>query len=497
MERYHTPDAIAKISAMTQDILINYYSQPEKDTVVPFHPKAVLLEEFRETAPPEQGSGLEATLDFFKNEILPKSIKTWHPLYMNQMFAGVSLPGALGDMFASMMNPTLATWEMSPVATIMERNVSEWLAQLLGMKEGSAGIFLPGGSLSNLLALTVARNQKLTPQGKYDGLFGQQQGAIVCSDASHYSIANAAHLLGIGVNNVIKVKTNHRNEMCPEDLKLKLADCDQRGVKPFAVVVTLGLTVTGGYDPMREIVEICKPRDMHIHVDAAWGGGIALTDDAAKHLSCIRDADTVIWDCHKWFHAPLTCTALLVPNVAILKHTFNTGADYLFHPQEEDIPEVDDLGQYTILCGKRFDALKVWMLFNTYGTQHFRDLANSRQELSRDFYQMLVDDADFVPSYEPVSPIQCFQFRPATLADAPQAYLDRLHRWVREVSKKRGIAMYNITKLKGEDHFRMILVNPLTTLEHMRQLLEQIRGLAHEFMEAEPFQAVVPAATAH
>jgi glutamate/tyrosine decarboxylase-like PLP-dependent enzyme len=483
---------------MTQDILIDYYSQPEKDSVVPYHPKAILLEEFRETAPPEQGSGLEATLDFFKNEILPKSIKTWHPLYMNQMFAGVSLPGALGDLFASMMNPTLATWEMSPVATIIERNVSEWLAQLLGMKEGSAGIFLPGGSMSNLLGLTVARNQKLSPESKYQGLFQQKRGAIICSEAAHYSVANSAHLLGLGVDNLIKVKTNHRNEMCPLDLKAKLDYCDANEIYPFAVVATMGLTVTGGFDPLDEIVALCKPRGMHIHVDAAWGGGIALTKDAENHLAKIQEADTVIWDCHKWFHAPLTCTALLVPNVAILKHTFNTGADYLFHPQEEDIPEVDDLGQYTILCGKRFDALKVWMLFNTFGTEHFRHIADSRQEFTRDVWEMLEKDPDFQPSYEPVSPIQCFQFQPTALAEAPQSYRDRLHRWVREVSKKRGIAMYNITKLKGEDHFRMILVNPLTTLEHMRQLLDQIRSLAYEFMEAEPLQAATSStATAH
>ena len=119
---------------------------------------------------------MEETLAYFRDRVLPSSVKTWHPMFMNQMFAGASFPSIIGDMLASMMNPTLATWEMAPVATIIERNVSQWMAQILGMPEGSSGIFLPGGSLANLLALTVAPQSAVRPPGRHFGHASHQSG---------------------------------------------------------------------------------------------------------------------------------------------------------------------------------------------------------------------------------------------------------------------------------------------------------------------------------
>lgn len=485
---FHEPKALRHFSQKITNIIENYYQNPEQEPVIPFRTKQALLEQFRENQPPKGGVGFDRILDYFRDEILNQSVKTWHPLFMNQMFAGASFPSITGDLLASMMNPTLATWEMSPVATIIERNVSEWMAQLIGLPEGSSGIFLPGGSLSNLMALSIARNQRLDPNIKTAGMYGQKPGAILCSAGCHYSIANAAHLLGLGTDHVIKVETNERNEMLIEDFRAKLKSCQEQGLQVFAAVATMGITVTGGFDPLSEIIPICKEHNIHIHVDAAFGGGMCFSEEGKRLLKGIEHVDTVIWDAHKWLHTPLTCTVLLVPNAGVLKHIFNTNANYLFHPQDEDIPEVEDLGKYTILCGKRFDALKVWMLFKALGTEYFARVVEERLNFTQQVYELIEEDPLFTASYTPVSPIVCWQFKAEPEWD--QAYMDRMHRWARETCKQRSLALFNITKLRGEDHFRAILINPLTKMHHFEEVLSHLKAMRQEFLEKFPHPAV-------
>ena len=482
MQEYHLPYEIDSITQKLTDMIKTHYVAPTNQPVVPFRTKSQLLEEISEADCPLEGLGLTETLTYFEEHILKNSIKTWHPLFLNQMFAGASLPAIVGDMLASMMNPTLATWEMSPTATIVERNVSQWMASMIGMPEGSSGIFLPGGSLSNLLALTVAR-ERLSPDISQKGVANVgEKGAILCSDAAHYSIKNAGKLLGIGSDNVILVETNERNEMLPEDLRAKLAWCDREGLTPFAVVATMGITVTGGFDPLEAIVDICADRDIHIHVDAAFGGGLCLTDRGPNLFKGIERADTVIWDAHKWFHVPLTCTVLIAPDARIFKHVFSSNANYLFHPQEEEIDVADDLGQYTILCGKRFEALRVWILLKAFGENYFRKLAQDRLAFTLAVAELIRACDDFTLSYEPISPIICFRYQPPALRDRETAFVDRMHRYIREQAKKQGLAMFNISQLKGCDHFRMILINPLTERKHMVKMLDDIRSLSAEFI---------------
>ena len=492
MRDYHSQQSIDEISNVIKDILTGYYVDPESAPASPGADKRALVDAFGDANLPKDGKGLKAVLDLFDSEVVTNSIKTWHPLFMNQMSAGVALPAVLGDLFSSMLNCTMATWEMTPVATIIERNVSRWMASLLGMKPGSSGIFIPGGSLSNLFALTVARDNKFSPKIATDGLQSiEKRGAILCSEACHYSIGNTGNLLGLGKDHIIKVASNERGEMLMDDLHAKLAWCDQQGILPFAVVATMGLTVTGGFDPLEEIAEVCRERDMHLHVDAAFGGGMALTKAGKDIFAGIEHADTVIWDAHKWFHTPLTCTALLAPDARIFKHSFSTGADYLFHPQEEEIDLADDLGHYTFLCGKRFDALPIWFTLETFGTQYFHDLADQAVALTEQIHAAIEAHPDFQPTYRPISPIICFRYLPEGSEKWPTDYTNNLQRWVREEAKRRKLAMFNITKFKGGDHFRMILINPLTTREHVETLLTQLVELGREYVAANPVETRV------
>ena len=503
MQQLHDAMTIQNMATLLGRVMSDYYADPAADAVQPFSEQETVLEmlaeverghqirefdqadsprspeqELLQTAAPERGEGFAATMNVFEESLLGKSVKTWHPMFFNQMSAGTPAVAVLGAALATMVNATLSTFEAAPVATVVEKITARWLAKLLGMPAGSGGIFLPGGSTSNMLALAVARRRKLDPDVARIGLArATQRGAILCSEESHYSIANAAALLGIGTEQVFRMPTNERGEMRVEGLRTVLGQVTDRGLKPFALVATLGLTVTGGFDPLAELAPICREHDLHLHVDAAFGGGMALTESGRHWFAGIEHADTVTWDAHKWMYVPLTCSVLLTPRPVDLKRTFRVQADYLFHQDdagEEDLCE--NLGHFTPLCGRRWDALPLWFLLRTYGAGHFRGLAETRLRLTREFAELIATDPDFSLSYDPVSPVVCFRYLPERLADCPGETLDLVQRRAREAVRRRGVALFNITSFKGRRHFRFILINSLTELGHLKGVLEEIRS---------------------
>ncbi len=489
MQAYHQPDEIRTATNRLLDILIDYYSSPKSSKAVNYRSKEELVKAFYQGEPPNEERPLDDVLKEFKESILPASVKTWHPLFMNQMFAGASFPSIIGDLMASMMNPTLATWEASPVATIIEKNVSQWMAQMMGLPKGSWGIFLPGGSLSNLIALTIARNQFFGMDIRQTGIPMEKKPVLICSEASHYSIANAANILGLGSDHLLKIKTRVNGSMDTNDLEKQLQQCDRNHQTPFAIIATMGLTVSGCFDPLDEMARICKPRGIHIHVDAAFGGGMALTQKGKRHFTGIEHADTLTWDAHKTLHMPLTSSVLLLPNPQLLKSVFSQKeATYLFHPQPEH--EIEDLGKYTPLCGKRFDALKLWLLWHTYGTENFREQAENRFKLTEDFGAYLKSTEDFHMDYQSESPISCFHWAPKEWQKVDRKlrapYSNKLHRTIREEIKQDGNAFFNIALLNGMDQFRFILINPLTTLDQLKDLVSEIRARALAYCNKHP-----------
>ena len=462
-------------------ILERFYSQGPNSPVVAHQSRESLYAQFHRPAPPATGTGLAAALRDFETRVLPASVRTWHPLFLNQMFAGAPPASLAGDALAGVMNTTLATWEAAPAATIIEKTVSEWMAALLGLPEGASGIFVPGGSMANLLGLALARDTRLAKDNGRRGLATAPAGAILCSEATHYSIANAARLLGIGTEGLVTVKTGTRMEMDPSDFPRALGECARRGRHPFAIVLTAGAPVTGGVDPLAALVPLAHQHGLHVHVDAAFGGTLAMTRERPR-LAGIEAADSITWDAHKWLHVPLPCSALLVPDASRLKAVFENPAGYLFHSREETGP-VDDLGRYTPLCAKRFDALKLWLVWQAWGTEGLRAMAESRLALAERFHGLLEASPDFVPAYKPVTPIQCFRHCPPGMPPAPP---DAMHRWIREQLRERGHAFINLATLEGSSHFRVILINPLTRETDLIRLLDDIRALAREYCATLP-----------
>eukprot|EP00111_Clytia_hemisphaerica_P010942 TCONS_00032061-protein len=237
-------------------------------------------------------------MELHADQILKYSVKGAHPRFFNQLWSGIDPIVLCGDWLSSTTNTPMLTYEIAPIQLLIEQQVLSTMKSLTGFTNGD-GLFLPGGSMCNGMAIHLAR-YKHCPDIKKTGLSGFKSLIIYVSEECHYSFIKWASLLGIGSDNVVKIKTDDlTGKMRMDDLTNQIEASLKKGYQPLMVVATAGTTVGGAYDPMNEIADICAHHKLWFHVDGAWGGS-ALMSEKYKHLmvGCDR-ADSMTWDPHK------------------------------------------------------------------------------------------------------------------------------------------------------------------------------------------------------
>lgn len=310
---------------------------------------------------------------------LKYSVHSSSKQYSNQLFAGTNLPSLIGEYLAATVNTSNYTYEVSPIGTMMERELVAKMSSKIGYKNGG-GTMLTGGSNANLMAMVCAR-QKYFPEVKTKGMAAIGNITLFVSEQSHYSFEKATNVLGIGINNLRKVKSNSKGEMIPQELEKEIIKSKENGEKPFFVVATAGTTELGAFDPIEDINIIAKKHDLWFHIDGAWGGSVLLSDLHKTLLKGSELSDSFTWDAHKMMNVPLICSAILVKEEKYLveaTHTHN--ANYIFREHEHD---QYDLGTYSIQCAKKVDSLKLWFAWKYYGDKGYNERINHLFELAQ------------------------------------------------------------------------------------------------------------------
>ena len=218
--------------------------------------------------------------------VLQYSVRTGHPAFSNQLYGSYNLPAIIGEWFTALLNTSMYTYEVAPVATLMERAILGKMAGLAGFPRGE-GVLTPGGSMSNLMAVLTARNL-LFPATKVEGMAAGPKLALFVSEESHYSLKRAGNVLGLGLNAVHPVPTDRNGRMIPTELEWAIASRVQEGWTPFFVAATAGTTVQTAYDPIREITPIARACGAWMHVDAAYGGGALALPQAPSSARRLR-----------------------------------------------------------------------------------------------------------------------------------------------------------------------------------------------------------------
>lgn len=448
------------------DIVHNYLHESSLDetSVVEYH-QAEKLKNLLDLKLQDSAATDSEILEEVK-KYLKYSVRTTHPLYNNQLNSGSNFESLIGEVVSFITNTTMATFEVAPVATLMEEKLIEELNSIIGFDNGE-GIMLTGGSNANMMAIHAARNERF-PNILEEGNISTPMKVFISKEA-HYSHKKAMMLLGLGTNNLISVKADDKGKMDPADLELKITECIQADHIPLLVCSTAGTTVQGAFDPIKEINAVCKKYQVWHHIDGAWGGAVMFSKKYKHLLAGIEGADSYTFDAHKLLGTGLITSFFLSRKKGVLKAANSGGgSQYIFHNYEN----ADyDTGRKSLQCGRKVDSLKFWLTWKSRGHSGLEEYVDE-QYAKRDY---LVEKIKAHPRLKLIHDPQylnvCFQVIPEeNNIDINKYNLDLRFKLVQS-----GKMMTNFSSWSdGTVFFRHIFANHETQNKHLDKLIDII-----------------------
>ena len=410
---------------------------------------------------PARNTNLSAVV----REIQRASLQLSHPRYVAQQVAAPIPAAALVESVVAAMNQSLAAWEMSPIATAIDRDLISRFKRLFGYSEKAEGSLVPGGAFSNLTGLLAARDWLEPGASKR----GRARIALIAGAQSHYSVARSAAILGLGTDALFRVPIDPAFGTDSARVPEAFAAARKAGFRKFILIGSSGSTPTGSFDDLVALRKIATQHRAWFHVDAAHGGGIAFSRRFRKRLRGLGMADSITFDPHKMMFMPLSAGGLLVRDGARLAQPLQEHAPYLFGARRRWL----DIGQVTIACSQRFDALKVWLLWRAYGPQLWDALTTHACEVAQAAFQYCARSAVLEPSHEPHSNILCFHLRHTSGPDA-----DRKLWAIKEELNESGFGYLSSTVLDGRRVLRLVVMNPRTTAADVHEVLSRVERIA-------------------
>ncbi len=437
---------------------------------------ATLTDQFEEPTIPEHGTGLDTAIDEVADTVLRHSVATSNPRCAAHLQCPPMIPGLVAEAMLTATNQSLDSFDQAPAATVLEQRVVDALCELFEFPDSADGVFTSGGTQSNFQALLLARDRYCHREfGRDVQATGLPSAAdsfhILCSESSHFTARQAAHHLGLGEDALVTVPTDHEGRMNLDALDATLAALEAGEGEPFALLGTAGTTDFGSIDPLGGLADRAGDHDLWFHVDAAYGGALALTDDHDALLDGIERADSIAVDFHKLFYQPISCGAFLLHDGDDFEWMAHNAA-YL-NPKEHDEDGVPNLVSKSVQTTRRFDALKPYVAFRALGREGMATLVNETLELA-DGAASLIDSADdFEVLHDPTLTTVVFRYRPRE--EMTDSAVSRLNDEIRRALLHDGRAVVARTEIEGVTSLKFTLLNPTATLDDVASMLETIR----------------------
>ena len=401
--------------------------------------------------------------------------------YAAHLNCPVVIPALVGEAILSAVNSSLDTWDQSAGATMIERRLIDWAADRLHLGADADGIFTSGGSQSNLQALLIARNHAVAGLRQDPARSGLRLPALLdtlrifTSEDSHFSIQKSASMLGLGFDAVITVPCTPDHRMDPTALAAAMADATDAGLTPMAVIATAGTTDFGSVDPLAELAALARAYGAWLHVDAAYGGGLMVSGRYRHLLDGTRLADSVTVDFHKTFFQPVSSSALLVRERAMLRH-ITYYADYL-NPESAALADIPNQVDKSIQTTRRFDALKLWLTLRIMGADAIGALFDEAIDLTSRVGALLDADDGFELAAQPQLSTLVFRYRPllAVGSRLSEDAADVLNPAIRAAVFASGQAVVAGTKVAGRHYLKFTLLNAEATLEDIAGIVDLLR----------------------
>ena len=437
-------DSLFKLLNKTSQILCEWFSDADKFSPLP---KDI---NFECSVPEEYGKSTDVLFSEIKS-LIYNSFNPVHPGSLAHLDPPPLVISILGDLIAASLNNNLLAHELSPSISLLEDSICKWFAEKLGFTENAGGIAASGGTLSNLNALVAAR--------KHACLDTDKNAVFLISEDAHTSFIKCCLIMGLGKNNLIKVKTDENGCMDIFNLKKSINKCDKEGKKIFSIVATLGTTIRGAIDDLQQISQICKERNIWLHVDGSIGGIFAITKIPIVGINGINLANSITINPQKILGITKTSSILLVSDIEVLKNTFATGLPYISS-------EINYLnrGELGIQGSRPAEIIKLWLGLRFLGMQGIEDVLRSSIE-RRIFFEKKLNSEKY-QSYS--GPLHIISFLPKGMNKKES------DEWTlqKRISLMNKNFMLSRPIFKSRYFLRVVLGNFNTSETHINELLK-------------------------
>jgi aromatic-L-amino-acid/L-tryptophan decarboxylase len=426
-------------------------------------------------AAPEQGEPFERLFAEFQTIILPGMTHWNHPGWFAYFPGNNSPPSVLAEMLTATLGAQCMSWATSPAATELEQVMMEWLRRMVGLPEQFSGVIQDTASTATLVALLSAREHATGHDAGIHGLgrTGRQL-TVYASSEAHSSIEKAVKLAGYGLEQLRRIPVQRDYAMDPDALARAIDQDVAQGCHPACVVATVGSTSSTAIDPIEPIAAVCRRHRVWLHVDAAYAGTAAIVPELRHLFNGIEQADSFLFNPHKWMLVNFDCSAYFVRDRATLLRTFQTTPEYLRTSQDEAVVNFRDWG---IQLGRRFRALKLWFVLRNYGVEGLRRVVRTHVELARELAGWIEAADDF----ELMAPVPfglvCFRYHPRGMTDGPA--LDGLNReLLSRINSTRRVHLTH-TQLGGRYVIRLVVGQRQTQHSDVKEAWRLIQEAAN------------------
>jgi aromatic-L-amino-acid decarboxylase len=424
--------------------------------------------------PPEHGEPFQRLFEDFGEIIMPGMTHWNHPGWFAYFPGNNSPASVLAEMLTATLGAQCMSWATSPAATELEQTMMQWLQQMLGLPGGFSGVIQDTASTATLVALLSARERATTHAAGLRGLAPGSNLTVYASTEAHSSVDKGVKLAGYGLERLRKVAVDESYGMRPEALEQAVASDLEAGFTPACVVATVGTTSSTAIDPLPAIAEICRRHRLWLHVDAAYAGSAAIVPELRHYFNGVEDADSFLFNPHKWLMVNFDCCAYFVRDQEALLRTFRISPEYLRTEQDSAVVNYRDWG---IQLGRRFRALKLWFVIRSYGVEGLRALLRKHVALACELAGWIGD----TPGFELMAPVPfglvCFRYRPK---DLPDAEIDEVNRrLLARVNATRRVHLTH-TQLGGRFVIRMAIGQRETERRHVAEAWRLIKEAAKD-----------------
>ena len=424
------------------------------------------------STPPQHGEPMERIIADVDRLIVPALTHWSHPSFFAYFATSTSAPGIFGELLSAAFDNKAMLWRTSPASTELEDVALDWLRQMMGLDAGLNGIIYDTASVSSMHAIAAAR-EGVEKRIREEGMSGRQDLPLLrvyVSEQSHSSIEKGVITLGLGQRGLRKIPTDGGFRMDANALAAAIEDDKRNGFVPFCVVATVGTTSTSSIDPVAAIVPICEMHKLWLHVDAAYAGSAAVVPELRHILAGCERADSLVVNPHKWLFTPFDLSVLYCRHMDLLRRAFSLVPEYLRTPEQEQVRSGSDYG---IQLGRRFRALKLWMIIRYFGHDGLARRIREHCRLAKLFGSWIEES----PDWELLAPLPlalvCFRACPPLTAETENARakrLDVLNEAIMHGVNATGKALLSHTRLNDMLTLRLSIGNIRTTEKHVRQV---------------------------